>query len=147
MRYPGLSFSFDEDGPSNGTKKSSGEDRLQAVKRLTLTQHSSTSHTQTSAVDLDLINVCPALDGELERAVFTVKEGAILHFYALPPAQPRSISLRLGQTRSQDVLIDMGPPLRVHDKDDDRMAIHSSRTESSTELQGCEYFSKALQSH
>jgi hypothetical protein len=139
MRYPGLSFSFDEDGSNNLTKKGSGEDRLQQVRRLTLTQQPVTSHSQAPVVDLDTIYVCPSLMGELRRMAFTVKEGATLHFYTLPSMEQRTIHLCLGQTRAQDVLIELGPPLRIHNKDDDRMAIHARRTESPAELRGCKY--------
>jgi len=121
MRYPGLSFSFDEEGASNHTKKVMNEDRSQQVRRLVLTQHS--AHAISPAIDLDSIKMCPALDGELENAVFTIKQGAMLYFYT----GQRSVNLLLGQTRSQDVLLKLGPPLRTHIKDDDRMVIHATQ--------------------
>jgi hypothetical protein len=135
MRYPGLSFSFEEDGPSSVPKKTSTEDRSQLVKRVTITQQAS-----PSPADLEFLTPCPALEGELEKAVFTVGEGATLRFFALSPVQPKLVTLRLGETRSQDALVELGPPLRIHHKDDDRMAIHAKSANSPAELRGCERF-------
>jgi len=138
MRYPGLSFSFDDDGPNNLGKKPSNEDRGQPVKRLTITQQTAPSPTQTAIPDLDFITPCHAMEGELERATFTIGEGATLRFFTLS-AQSKTIILRLGETRAQDALVELGPPLRIHHKDDDRMAIHAKSADSPSELRGYFY--------
>jgi len=139
MRYPGISFSFDEDVPSNLAKKPSSEDRSQLVKRLTMNQQPTSSPSQTATLDLDLIIPCSAMEGELEKATFTIGEGATLRFFTLSQGQSKSIDLRLGETRAQDALVELGPPLRTHHKDDDRMAIHAKTAESPSDLKGYFY--------
>lgn len=47
-----------------------------------------------------------------------------LYFY---PSGTEPVWVRLGETSAQDLACDLGPPLRVHHKEDDRMAIHSRR--------------------
>lgn len=42
-----------------------------------------------------------------------------------PPPQP--IWIRIGQTTSQDLICDLGSPLRTFYKEDDRMTIHSAQ--------------------
>jgi hypothetical protein len=46
------------------------------------------------------------------------------------------LHVRLGETRAQDLNLDLGPPLRVHYRDDERMKIHavdpSSQPEGAT---------------
>lgn len=135
MRYPGLSFSFEEDGQSSFPKKQSLDDRHLLVRRLTLTQYPKS--TQATAVDLDLILPCPALERQLEKASFTAGEGGTLQFFPSEGARPQIVSLLLGTTCSQDVLIELGPPLRTHEKVDDRMSIHARRSDSPSELRGC----------
>lgn len=36
------------------------------------------------------------------------------------------MNVRIGYTTAQDLNVDLGPPLRVHYKEDDRMTIHST---------------------
>ena len=47
-----------------------------------------------------------------------------LYFY---PSGAEPVRIHLGETSAQDLTCDLGPPLRVHYKEDDRMAIHSRR--------------------
>ena len=53
-----------------------------------------------------------------------VHEGVTLYFY---PSDKPPIHVRLRETTAQDLVVDLGPPLRTHYKEDDRMRIHSSK--------------------
>jgi Uncharacterised protein family (UPF0183) len=46
-----------------------------------------------------------------------------LQFY---PSSNPPIHIRLGETTAQDLMVDLGPPLRTHYKEDERMTIHST---------------------
>jgi hypothetical protein len=43
------------------------------------------------------------------------------------------LHVRLGETRAQDLTLDLGPPLRVHYRDDERMKIHAVSPSSQPE--------------
>lgn len=51
-------------------------------------------------------------------------QGVKLFFH--PLATTPSVDILIGETTAQDLALDLGPPLRVHYKDDDRMNIHSA---------------------
>lgn len=48
------------------------------------------------------------------------------------------MNIQLRQTTAQDLLLDLGPPLRVHHKEDDRMKIHAGAEEENEP--GCRAF-------
>lgn len=140
LRYPGVSFSFEEDGRE--TLKSPAphaDDRQQEVKRIIITQKSADGGQRDA---LDEVTECPVMVGELSRVVVKVVQfpnlstryqrrnaalcqvhvGVILYFY---PTGSASIRVLLGSSTAQDLTSDLGPPLRIHYKEDDRMTIHS----------------------
>ena len=47
-----------------------------------------------------------------------------LYFY--PTAASRALNIKIGQTTAQDLNLDLGPPLRIHYKEDERMTIHAA---------------------
>lgn len=57
---------------------------------------------------------------DIER--IQVHDGIVLRFH---PTSSPPIHVRLGVTTAQDLLSDLGPPLRTFYKEDDRMAIHA----------------------
>jgi len=124
LAYPGVSFLFDEDGPGGGNGAGRSEDRQREVRRAVVTQAREGSEG-VLAPDLlgdDEVRECAAMAGGLKRAVVRVHDGVILHFY---PSSSKPVHVRLGYTTAQDLTVDLGPPLRVYYKEDDRMAIHS----------------------
>jgi len=62
--------------------------------------------------------------GDLARAVVKVHDGATLYFHPITTSKP--LHIRIGDTTAQDLTLDLGPPLRVHYKDDERMKIHAA---------------------
>lgn len=123
LRYPGISFSFDDEGLSDALSPPSNvpEGRMQEVKRILI--------AQTSPVDdgaerdaLGEVDVCPAMHGELAQATLKVHDGVVLRFF---PASTDPVRVRLGVTTAQDLMCELGPPLRTFYKEDDRMAIHA----------------------
>jgi hypothetical protein len=139
LRYPGLWFSFDEDGMGEALKSptTQSEDRMQEVKRVLVFQKGLDSEGQDA---LGEVAECPIMAGEVSRAVVKVgyitlpsqncswlfvklHDGVTLYFY---PSSAEPIHIRLGETTAQDLSLDLGPPLRVHYKEDDRMTIHST---------------------
>ncbi|KAI0030703.1 UPF0183-domain-containing protein [Vararia minispora EC-137] len=123
--YPGVRFFFSDDvskAPNNR------QDRTQNVKRILVSQ--SDADPNVSPRDpLGEVQVCAAMDDELAEAVARVHDGVTLRFY---PDVKQIVRVRLGVTTAQDLLCDLGPPLRTFYKEDDRMSIHS-RTRSADE--------------
>ncbi|KAI0053002.1 UPF0183-domain-containing protein [Auriscalpium vulgare] len=115
LQYPGVRFLFEDD--ANGEK---GE-RTQEVARILVTQ--ADGHDGAGIPDaLGEPAVCPAMYGDVAEAIVKVHEGVDLRFYAAE--SPIVVRVRLGLTTAQDLLTDLGPPLRTFYKEDDRMAIH-----------------------
>ena len=49
------------------------------------------------------------------------------------------IQIRIGVTTTQDLTLDLGSPLRVHYREDDRMTIHQSNVQEDPDISnGCE---------
>ncbi|THH07075.1 hypothetical protein EW146_g9426 [Bondarzewia mesenterica] len=121
LRYPGVWFSFDEEGLGEGFKAVANppEDRMQEVKRVLICQ---TGVDGTEQDALNEVDVCSIMHGELAEAIVKVHDGVVLCFY---PTSTPPVHIRLGVTTSQDLLCELGPPLRVFYKEDNRMAIHS----------------------
>ncbi|KAJ3512538.1 hypothetical protein NLJ89_g3462 [Agrocybe chaxingu] len=123
LRYPGIWFSFDEDG----LETHPAGDRLQEVRRIIVFQigpEGSNAEPSTVRDALEEVHECPVMTGELAKAVVKVHDGVTLHFHPLATTTP--LHIRLGETTAQDLTLDLGPPLRVHYKDDERMKIHSA---------------------
>ncbi|KDR83647.1 hypothetical protein GALMADRAFT_235961 [Galerina marginata CBS 339.88] len=121
LRYPGIWFSFDEDRIGEGLKVPHAGDRMQEVKRIIISQNDPEEKSHDA---LDEVIECSAMAGELARAVVKVHDGVKLYFY--PTATSSPLHIRIGKTTAQDLTLDLGPPLRVHYKDDERMKIHAA---------------------
>ena len=151
LRYPGISFSFEDDARGETLKSpiTQPDDRQQEVKRIIITQKSVDGEQRDA---LDEVIECPAMAGELSRVVakvcnpfqpsspslrsFQIHEGVILHFY---PTGSEPIPVLLGTCTAQDLTCDLGPPLRIHYKEDDRMTIHSRSSQAGSDSDGdCE---------
>lgn len=78
LRYPGVSFSFEEDGRGDGLKGpvSHHDDRMQEVKRVIISQKSPDGEVRDA---LDEVLECPAMFGDVQRAVAKVLLSKILH--------------------------------------------------------------------
>ncbi|KAG8887318.1 hypothetical protein FRB98_000246 [Tulasnella sp. 332] len=140
MRYPGVWFGFDEDGIGNGGGMThamghSKDDRNQEVRRIVVTQRAGNGEEGVQELDaLDEPLECSEMYGDLKRAVVGVDSRTLTPFisltFYLPPTAKHSnslpIQIRLGETTAQDLIADIGSPLRVHYKEDDRMQIHRS---------------------
>ncbi|KAI0268387.1 UPF0183-domain-containing protein [Gloeopeniophorella convolvens] len=117
LRYPGVRFCFDDEGLRDQVKDH--EDRSQEVVRILISQ------TEPNGGEIDALSevlVTPAMYGELAEAIAKVHDGVVLRFY---PTTSPPVHVRLGVTTAQDLLSDLGPPLRTYYKEDDRMAIHA----------------------
>jgi phagosome assembly factor 1 len=147
MRYPGVWFGFQEDGEdlNKGSTVGQGDDRISEVRKVVIRQKA----LEDEARDvLDEVYECSVMSGELSRAIVKacnaypalffviiwynqVHDGITLHFH---PSTSPVVRIRLG-TSAEDLNCDLGPPLRVHYKEDDRMNIHASSgpTEEGTE--------------
>jgi len=120
LRYPGVWFSFEEDGMGDGLKGIQSEDRMQEVKRVIVSQK------ELDGEDRDALGElveCAAMDGDISCAIVKVHEGITLYFH---PPRMKPVHIRLGETTAQDLNLDLGPPIRVHYKEDERMTIHST---------------------
>ncbi|KAL5488082.1 hypothetical protein ACEPAI_6190 [Sanghuangporus weigelae] len=132
LHYPGVSFLFDEDGPGGMGGHSNDmvvgaikvgspvrEDRQREVKRIVVSQTCGDG-VQTDV--LDEVAECESMVGNVRQAIVKVHDGIILHFY---PFTSKPVHIQIGITSAQDLTCDLGAPLRIHYKEDDRMAIHS----------------------
>lgn len=76
LKYPGLWFSFEEDGvgiKSDGLKGQEAEDRLHEVKKIMISQKSNDGKVQDA---LGEVAECAVMHGDVERAI--IKVGHIL---------------------------------------------------------------------
>ncbi|KAI0677565.1 UPF0183-domain-containing protein [Trametes maxima] len=135
LRYPGVSFSFEEDSRGDTLKSPTAQldDRQQEVKRVILSQKNPDNEPKDA---LDEVSECAAMAGELSRAIVKVHEGVTLQFY---PSGSEPVQVLLGSSTAQDLTVELGPPLRVHYKEDDRMTIHSRSSQSETDADS-DYF-------
>lgn len=69
LRYPGIWFSFDEDSIGEGLKVPQKGDRMQEVKRVIVSRKDLDGKIHDV---LDEVQECPAMAGELTRAVIKV---------------------------------------------------------------------------
>ncbi|KZS98044.1 hypothetical protein SISNIDRAFT_436865 [Sistotremastrum niveocremeum HHB9708] len=126
MQYPGVWFGFEEDGQTGVVVKSPTDDRMQEVKRAVVCQK--VEDGERSKDRLDDIQYCEVMNGQISRVVARLHEGVSIYFYGSPSSTP-PLKILLGKTTAQDLTLDLGPPLRTHYKEDDRMNIHSGRVE------------------
>lgn len=117
LRYPGLYFSFNDDGITDPSVQT--EDRAQQVKRVLITQRDEQDA-------LEEVRECPLMNGDILRAVAKVHEGVTLYFY---PSGSQLLYIKLEETTAQDIALALGPPPRVHYKEDERMTIHANTSE------------------
>jgi len=94
---------------------------MQEVKRILISQIEPDGKVQDA---LDEVNENAIMAGDLARAVVKVHDGVTLYFY--PTATSRPLNIKIGQTTAQDLNLDLGPPLRIHYKEDGRMTIHAA---------------------
>lgn len=83
LRYPGLWFSFDEDGHRvigekgmvvRQTGATQREDRLQEVKKIMISQKGPGGDACSKVQDaLDEVMECPAMHGDIQRAIIKVR--------------------------------------------------------------------------
>ncbi|EJD48625.1 UPF0183-domain-containing protein [Auricularia subglabra TFB-10046 SS5] len=142
MRYPGIWFGFEEDGEQGKAFKAvsvssspvSGEDRMLEVRRVVVTQ-------KEERDALDEVSECESMLGDIAHATIQVHEGLTIQFYPLtnPP-----VHVILNKTTAQDLTVDVGTPLRVYYKEDDRMSIHASPRPSPDDETG-DYFYNYMQ--
>ncbi|KAJ3521106.1 hypothetical protein NM688_g9064 [Phlebia brevispora] len=133
--YPGVWFSFEEEGITRRDSLKSGRerspqqtDRMQEVKRVIISQ---TSANEEDSDALAEVQICPVMHGDLKEVVVKVHEGILLHFYS-SSAEP--VRVRLGETTAQDLTCDLGPPMSVYYREDDRMTIHSKSRKEDEEI-------------
>ncbi|KAJ7180195.1 hypothetical protein C8R43DRAFT_972147 [Mycena crocata] len=120
LRYPGVWFSFEEDGMGDGLKGIQSEDRMQEVKRVIVSQKDVDGEDRDALGELV---ECAAMDGDISRVIVKVHEGITIYFHG---STSKPIHIRIGETTAQDLTMDLGPPIRVHYKEDERMTIHST---------------------
>jgi len=136
LRYPGVWFSFDDEGRSEGLRGGSPppEERHQEVRRVVITQQ----HPNDEVNDpLSEVRECTVMFGDVEKAIIKVHDGVTLHFH---PKSSSPVRVRLGITTAQDLNCDLGPPMRVYYKEDDRMTIHSGPSREQDDVAGTHYF-------
>ncbi|TDL29548.1 hypothetical protein BD410DRAFT_758470 [Rickenella mellea] len=128
LQYPGVIFSFDEDGIAEGfvSPISGVDDRLREVRRVIVTQNDPDGEESDA---LDEVLELPSMFGSIRRAVVKAGEGIDMYFY---PSSSQPVRVRIGMTSAQDLNCDLGPPLRVYHKEDDRMAIHATKQSHGT---------------
>ncbi|KIJ56608.1 hypothetical protein M422DRAFT_22762 [Sphaerobolus stellatus SS14] len=134
MRYPGIWFGFLEDGEEmNASSKSTVmEDRNLEVKKIVICQKTSDGSNEN---DLAEVKECQVMIGAMAQVVARPHKGISIHFYPLgtPP-----VDIHLGAS-AEDLSCDLGPPLRVFYKEDDRMDIHAVSRQFSN-LEETDYF-------
>ncbi|ODO09809.1 hypothetical protein I350_02026 [Cryptococcus amylolentus CBS 6273] len=91
--FPGVKFEM-------SATSTSGSGRDDAADKL-----------EVSAKDVEL-----TLPGQLMSCVIEPKKGIVLHFSGIDP-----LEIWIGKTTAQDLLLDLGPPLRKFWKEDDRL--------------------------
>ena len=123
LRYPGVRFCFNSDGiaPTSPTNASGQGDREQRVQRILVTQADADPNAGPRD-PLSEVLPCAAMDAELAEAVARVHDGVTLRFW---PDLQDAVRVRIGVTTAQDLLLDLGEPLRTFYKEDDRMSIHA----------------------
>ncbi|KAF5333094.1 hypothetical protein D9611_002433 [Ephemerocybe angulata] len=126
LRYPGLWFSFEDDSITEGIARGGQvPDREQEVKRVFISQKGNDGKGEDA---LDEVKECAAMEGDVSRAIVKRHDGIVLNFFG----SAKQFLVRLGETTAQDLTLDLGPPSKVHFKEDERMTIHSSKKQGET---------------
>ncbi|KAG8817477.1 hypothetical protein FRC18_000494 [Serendipita sp. 400] len=133
MRYPGVTFMFDDETPASSSLGSGGgsmrraidvadENKRAEVRKIVIMQRGD-GREQVDAFEEVLEH--PIMNGDLKRVVIKVNQGIDMYFYpsSLSPS-PRK--LLLGQSSAEDIRYELGEPMSVHYKDDDRITIHGA---------------------
>lgn len=118
LRYPGVRFCFASG--DTAISPTSG-DRERRVQRILVTQADADPNAGPRD-PLSEVLPCAAMNGELAEAVARVHDGVTLRFW---PDLHDAIRVRIGVTTAQDLVLDLGEPLRTFYKEDDRMSIHA----------------------
>ncbi|CAG8627547.1 8467_t:CDS:10, partial [Paraglomus brasilianum] len=63
--------------------------------------------------------------GEVESVIAELKKGVTVHFFPTSNMTRQSTEILLNVTTPQDLLVEIGPPLRTFYKEEDQMKIHS----------------------
>ncbi|CAK5275623.1 unnamed protein product [Mycena citricolor] len=109
------------DGLKSGTTQTEDRIRLQEVKRVIVTQKESDGDHRDA---LGEVTECASMNGDISRAIVKVHEGVTLYFHPTTSSEP--IRIRLHESTAQDLMLDLGPPNKVHAKEDERMTIHAT---------------------
>lgn len=135
LKYPGIWFSFDDDSVNEGFKGGIThiEQRTQEVKRIFIRQKSVDGEEHDA---LDEVLPCPIMHGDISSAVIKIHDGVHFSFFS----SALLLHVRVGETTAQDLTIDLGPPSRVHHKEDERMTIHSPNIQASDDDGSTDYF-------
>ncbi|KAF7776001.1 hypothetical protein Agabi119p4_4394 [Agaricus bisporus var. burnettii] len=148
LKYPGIWFSFEEDSGGGGVtttttkvaenhrKGKEIEDRSNEVKKIMILQKCNDGKIQDP---LDGVTECNVMHGDIERAIIKVHDGIRLYFSPLSTTN-KPLHIRLHQTTAQDLTLDLGPPLRIHYKEDERMTIHSTENAEDDTNDESDYF-------
>jgi hypothetical protein len=159
LHYPGVSFLFEDDGPVADTAKNIStspgrDDRFREVRRVIVSQ----THPDSPERDvLDDVEECSTMTGSIRKAQVKVSHIVLCcmsHYTPLTitltqihdgikiflfPTESRPIHVQIGVTTAQDLTCELGAPLRVYYKEDDRMTIHA-RMKSPEVEDGCAEF-------
>ncbi|KDQ64597.1 hypothetical protein JAAARDRAFT_75176 [Jaapia argillacea MUCL 33604] len=115
------------------------EDRMQEVKRVIVLQKlAGGAEAEAERDALSEVLESPIMYGDIFRAVVKIHNGVTLDFYPQSHSQP--VHIQIGVTTAQDLQLDLGPPLRVHYKEDDRMTIHATAPRNAEDESEVDYF-------
>jgi hypothetical protein len=161
LKYPGVWFSFEEDGQPgsstarfeagrNNEKNRQADDKMNEVKKVVVCQKAGENEERDA---LDEVTESEVMDGDISRAIVKarfilfacvydsvliahgqVHDGVTLYFY---PSSTNPMHIAIGTTTAQDLTIDLGPPARIHYKEDDRMKIHIKASAEEDPEQDC----------
>ena len=66
--------------------------------------------------------------------IVQINDGIVLYFY---PSGTSPLHIRINETSAQDLNVDLGPPNRIHYKEDERMTIHSPQHSEENSAADC----------
>ncbi|KAG8830552.1 hypothetical protein FRC17_004728, partial [Serendipita sp. 399] len=135
MRYPGVTFMFDDETPTSSSLGSGSgsirraigagptdENKRAEVRKIVIMQRG----VNGEAVDaFDEVLEHPIMSGDLKKVVVKINEGIDMYFYP-SSSSPSPRRLLLGQSSAEDIRFELGEPMSIHYKDDDRITIHGA---------------------
>ncbi len=68
------------------------------------------------------MKIVPALRAQNIHTQYQPGQSITLHFYVPPSEPPSNLTIRINETLAQDLLCDLGPPLRKYWKEDNRIS-------------------------